>query len=166
MDVAAGRANRVLTDQRRQRVDVIALERRGVAADELALDTVRRERRIGGHVSFGERPASPLQRARDRRDARLEEARDLGGLHRSTSQRMSAARRFGGASRTAATNASRTVSRAAVMSAGSEPGSEDAPGLLWASLSRVQDRDRIGSGRRFRASITSKQTFVAIRYSQ
>ena len=86
----------VLVDQRRQRVDVVALEGVDVAREQLALARVHRRRGVGGSTSRSlERGARPLQRAVDRRDARVEQLGDL-GWPSSAGPRRGSARRAGG----------------------------------------------------------------------
>ena len=70
------RLQRVLVDQRGQRVDVVGLERRDVTVEQLRRrPRPRRPRRLGRR----QRRAGPLERAVHRRDRRLEQLGDLGG---------------------------------------------------------------------------------------
>ena len=93
---------------------------------------------------------------------------------RSTSHRISTARCRGGRCWSAATNASRIVSRASVTSAGSPSGTTRPSGIGSIHVtsgsvfrfSTTGSRDgpmSIGLARRFRPSSMSKQTFVAMR---
>ena len=69
---------RVLLDQRGERVEVVALEGRDVAGEELALPIVHGRHRIGGaDAARLQRHTSTLQRAVHRRHARVEELGDL-----------------------------------------------------------------------------------------
>ena len=103
-----------------ERVDVVALERLDVAREQLA----RRPRRAAARSSRGTSSRSSVARARW--SALLTEATLVSSssatsvaCQRSTSQRISTARWRGGRCCSAATNASRIVSRATATSAGS-----------------------------------------------
>ena len=124
------RLRRVLVDQRGQRVDVVGLER---------LDVARRAAR--GRPRRAAPSASPALAslassvARARCSALLTEATLVSSssatsvaFQRSTSQRISTARWRGGRCCSAATNASRIVSRATATSAGSPSSDDEAVG--------------------------------------
>ena len=89
---------RVLVQQRRQRVHVVALERVDVAGEERSLLVVDRDASTSAvvEVGVGERGPGPLQRAVDRGDRGVEQ---LGDLRRpaSAAPRAGSARRAGGA---------------------------------------------------------------------
>ena len=75
------RPRRVLVEQRRQRVHVVALERVDVAGEERPLLVVHRLGRVVAAIVLrGERRPGSLEGAVDRRDGRVEELRDLGRL--------------------------------------------------------------------------------------
>ena len=110
---------------------------------------------------------------------RVEDGGRLGRGQRSTSHRISAARCRGGRCCSAVTKASRTESRTAAISAGSPcSGTTRASGIgvthrSSAGHGRMCDSTggeagprSIGSARRFSPRSASRQTFVAIRYSQ
>ncbi len=100
-------------------------------------------------------------------------------FQRSTSRRISTARWRGGRCCSAATNASRTDSRATAISAGSPASGSTRSSTIGSSQvssPRVRTSDAstgshavadrsIGRARRPRVSIVVRQTFVAIRYS-
>ena len=117
-------------DQRRQRVHVVALERVDVAREQLAVRLVERPAGVGG---ARRRPPSSVARARW--SALFTEATLVSSssatsaaFQRSTSHRISTARWRGGRCWSAATNASRIVSRATATSAGSPSGTTSAVG--------------------------------------
>ena len=115
------RLRRVLVDQRRERVHVVALERLDVAREQLARRPRRRRRRRRSALTS---LASSVARARWSAlltDATLVSRSSATSVafQRSTSQRISTARWRGGRCCSAATNARRIVSRATATSAGS-----------------------------------------------
>ena len=91
------RLDRVLADQRGQRLHVVALERLDVAIQQLALGRLDRGSRVGhGDLSRLDRRAGALQRAVDRGDAGVEQLGGLAGLpaqHLAQDQRGPLARR-------------------------------------------------------------------------
>ncbi len=79
--VGRHRPRGVVSEQRRERVHVVALERVDVASEERALLGVHRTQRLGvGDLGRLDRRVGALQGAVDRRDRRLEQLGDLGGL--------------------------------------------------------------------------------------
>ena len=158
-------------------VHVVALEGVDVAGQELALLLV--ERRRSGRS--GSRSLAEIV-ARARWRALLTEATLVSSssatssaFQRSTSRRISTARCRGGRCCSAATNASRTVSREAARSAGSPSAGSTRPSgigriqvasgsvpLIGAAALCAGPRS-IGRARRSRPFSMSRQTFVAMR---
>ena len=127
------RLRRVLVDQRRERVDVVALERLDVAGEQLAVGLVERAARDRDALTL---LASSVARARWSAlltDATLVSSSSAtsAAFQRSTSHRISTARWRGGRCCRAATNASRIVSRATATSAGSPSGATRPSGIGW-----------------------------------
>lgn len=87
-----------------------------------------------------------------------------------TSRRISTARRLGGRNCSAATRASRTLSRSSTIVAGvgkgSSQGTSRVPVATWTPGSSLAAPNPEGSGRRAAPSSERRQVLVAIRYSQ
>ncbi len=173
------RLGRVLADQRGQRLHVVALEGLDVAAQQVALSaSIQRRHRVAvGHAARhrawrGHAGARCSPTRRSCRAAR----RPRAACQRSTSHRISTARWRGGRCWSAATNASRIVSRGdGHARPGRSPAARARRGsaaIHVASGSDVEVRARraraagprsIGRARRSRPLSMSRQTFVAIR---
>ena len=173
------RPRRVLVEERRQRVHVVALEGIDVPPQERLLVVVERLDRRGLADRLGrERRPGPLQRAVHRRDGRLEQLRDLFGLpaqdlaqdqHGALLRRQVLERGderqpdgFARGDRTSAgspptgrTRSSGIGSTQAISASGAPSGASAVERALRS----------IGRARRWLAPSMSRQTFVAMRYS-
>ena len=167
-------------DQRRQRLDVVALERarRTGRAARGRSSSSSRGRRPDADLCARERRAGALERAVHGRDARLQQLGDLGrpasAAPRRGSARHAAAAAGAAAPRRTPGGSSRGRSRT---SAGSPRPDDEPSGIGWIqstsgsvcrfdSIGSQRGPRSIGSARRLRPLSMSKHTFVAMRYSQ